>query len=231
MEKQKEKIDKTNLPNIIAQQIIAYIEHHNLQVGDKLPSERVMSEMFNVSRVSLREAVRGLVIINLLEVINGKGIYVKNPKAKISGANLQMNIHKDQLIQLTEVRRMLELKSIELVAKNIQEEDFEELYEIIRKMEYEFVLDEDLVRLDDAFHRKLNQLSGNEVLFDLLDNMIVLSKQIWSESGSSIYQAIRESTPLHRDICEALQHQNTQAALSAYKKLVEKDISLLEPKT
>ncbi len=225
-EHHNEKKD-TNLPNIIANQIIAYIKHHKLKAGDRLPSERILSQMFNVSRVSLREALRGLVIINLIEVKNGKGAFVKNPKAVISGANLQMNIHRDQLLQLTEVRRILELRSLELVLESMSEEDAEELDAILLRMEYPYVLNEELGALDDEFHLKVNQLSGNEVLVDLLENMIILSKQLWDETGEDIYQTIRESIPYHRELFQGLLSGDKEQVYEAYGKIVSLDTRVL----
>ena len=226
-QEQKANEKDTNLPNKVANQIIEYVTYHKLKAGDRLPSERVLAQMFNVSRVSLREAIRGLVIINFIEVRNGVGAFVKNPKALVSGGNLQMNIHKDQLMQLTEVRRILELRSLELIVDTISEDDIEEIEEIMIKMEYPYVLNEDLGNLDDEFHIKVNQLCGNEVLVDLIENMIMLSKKIWKDTGEDIYKTIRDSIPMHRRLLEALKLHDKAAVFEAYNEIVTLDEEVL----
>lgn len=223
MENKKNSRD-TNLPNQIAKMIADYISYHNLKIGDRLPSEKAMTQMFKVNRVSLREAIRGLVIINMIEVRNGVGSFVKNPKAVVSGANLQLNIHRDQLKNLLEVRKVLELYSLNSVIVNIQKDDLEELEKIIVHMEYPYVLDENLSVLDDEFHKKVNQICGNEVLVDLIESTIILSKQLWAESGEDLYKTLHESIPLHRELLEAIKKRDKDKVQDVYSSIVLLDM-------
>jgi GntR family transcriptional regulator, transcriptional repressor for pyruvate dehydrogenase complex len=225
--------DSDSITDTVSRQIAGYINHHSLQAGDKLPSERNMTEMFGVSRVSLREAIRGLVVINLLEVRNGKGVFVKNPKATLFGANLQMKIRKEQLIQLIEVRKALELHVLrglfsDPASSSPEEEDLKEIDAILLEMEYPHVPDQKVANLDAAFHTRINQLSGNQVLVDLMENTIILSNQLWEESGRNVHQAIRRSIPLHRSLFEALKSGDTESAISIYEKIVELDTAFIQ---
>ncbi|BDH62794.1 hypothetical protein MTP04_29240 [Lysinibacillus sp. PLM2] len=67
----------------VISQIIEYIEHKNLSEGDRIPTERELSEMLNVSRASVREAIRSLELLGYLISKQGEGTYIANPPAFI----------------------------------------------------------------------------------------------------------------------------------------------------
>ena len=223
-----EPIKRTNLHDIVAEKIEEYIKQNEIKSGIKLPSERDLCEMFSISRSSLREGIRRLEMVNLVEVINGKGIFVKNPTATVKGINLQVQIQKEQLMQTLQIRRVLEEYALELAVENITNEDIQEIELILLKMEDKSISDQKLCEVEDEFHGKLYNLSGNEFLVNLLDNIRDVSREIWSESNEHLYRLLRESIPHHRQLFEAIKSKDKEKLISVFEEMIEVDIKLIK---
>ena len=72
-------INRVKLTESIMEAIVEYASSNDLKVGDRLPSERELSSALKVSRPLLREALRKMESLNLIEVLPGKGIFIKTP--------------------------------------------------------------------------------------------------------------------------------------------------------
>ena len=111
------RIKKVSLSKMIADEIKNYIKSEHLHEGDRLPSIDRLMKQLNVGRSSLREALRFLEAIEVIEVINGKGIYVKDANTYRIETKINIQNEKQFLLQMSEVRRALEGKAVELAAK------------------------------------------------------------------------------------------------------------------
>jgi GntR family transcriptional regulator, transcriptional repressor for pyruvate dehydrogenase complex len=127
-----EPLSRTRLFEDIVQQILDQIKSGDLKPGDKLPSERDLSEMLNVSRNSLREALRALEMMNFIEIKPGEGAIVR----EVTISNLldpvtdAISIDQKLMLDLLDVREIIEIETARRAAIKGTEEDFKAILEI-----------------------------------------------------------------------------------------------------
>ncbi|MGH3320092.1 MAG: FadR/GntR family transcriptional regulator [Streptosporangiaceae bacterium] len=156
----------------IEEQIRGAILAGDLQAGDRLPRESSLAQQFNVSRSTVREALRALSAQNLVYKVPGAGggTFVRNVDHRSLGSVLQESMHN--LLQLGSiaflevaiVRQHLEVPSVRLAALNRTESDLAELRRIVDAERVASVDDPAVPELDAEFHGLIARASGNRVL-------------------------------------------------------------------
>jgi DNA-binding FadR family transcriptional regulator len=144
-----------------------------LAPGDRLPKEADLAERLGLSRNSLREAVRALALINVLDVRQGDGTYVTSlqPHLLLEAMSFVVDFHRDDtVLQFLEVRRVLEPAATAMAAMNMSDEDVKELRAILDALPDEPSVEE-MVTNDLRFHRHIAAGSGNPVLCSLIDSL------------------------------------------------------------
>ncbi|MFZ0215348.1 MAG: GntR family transcriptional regulator, partial [Candidatus Dormiibacterota bacterium] len=139
--------------------------------GERLPNETDLAAQLGLSRNSLREAVRALALIRVLDVRQGDGTYVSSlePALLLESMRMATNLLPDRtLVELFEVRRFLEPPATGLAAARCTADDLGRLREDLQQM-YAAPTIEDLVEVDTRFHRRVALASGNQTLASLLD--------------------------------------------------------------
>ncbi|MEV6927585.1 FadR/GntR family transcriptional regulator [Dactylosporangium sp. NPDC051485] len=168
----------------IKQQIIAGM----LKPGDRLPSEQELAARLGVSRPTVRESLRALTSMNIVETRHGEGSFVASLKAQdlIEPLDFVLRVDDDAIHHLFEVRSFIEAGSARLAAEHASDEDVRELQQLVG--EYSDRIDDldHCVRLDMAFHRRIAAASGNPLLGNLLDSLVGLSAQSRRRTGSDL---------------------------------------------
>lgn len=134
--------------------------------GDRLPSEKELSVQLGLSRSSLREAVRALSLLRVLDVRHGDGTYVSSLRPELLVGVLESALDLLQgrtLLDVFALRRILEPAATALAATHISDEELLAVGECLRAME-EIVDPEEYVAKDLEFHDRLTRASGNETL-------------------------------------------------------------------
>ncbi len=202
------------------------IRSGGLRPGDRLPPEKELSESLGLSRNSLREAVKALEMINVLDVRRGDGTYVTNlrPSSAMDAMSFVLELQEDEtILDLLEVRRMLEAAAGAKAAAQITGAQVEEL----RRMLGEVGADSDveaLVTHDLAFHRQIASLADNEFLCDLLDVVAGRTSRVRVWRGITQEGAIERTLGEHALIVAALELRDpalVAARLTAHVSGVE----------
>jgi GntR family transcriptional repressor for pyruvate dehydrogenase complex len=178
-----------------------------LKPGDRLPPEKELSEALGLSRSSLREAVKALEIIRVLDVRRGDGTYVTSltPSLLLDAMSFVVDIHQDDsVLQLFEVRRILEPAAAALATPHVTADDIAQLRELLTEVDRTTSVD-DLVANDIVFHRRISERSGNAYLTRLLDTLSgsTVRARVWrglTEEGS-----VERTLTEHRAIVDALE--------------------------
>ncbi|KYM43997.1 FadR/GntR family transcriptional regulator [Fusobacterium necrophorum] len=138
-----------------------------IKIGDKLPPERDLAEEYKVGRPSIREAVRGLEILGLLEVKQGSGTYVRNniEKLMVDSLDIIYNTNNVSDREVIEFREMFEYSSVKLAALNATDEEIAELECILRRMK-ETNSSQELEELDLSFHEQIAVMSHNILIME-----------------------------------------------------------------
>jgi DNA-binding FadR family transcriptional regulator len=158
------------------EKIKAMILSGELKPGDRLPVEKVLAQRLGLSRNSLREAIRALSVLRVLETRQGAGTFVTSlaPGLVLDAVSFIVNFHDPHTaIDFLEVRRLLEAEAAARAATRISPTEIEELYELnerIRAIATDSSLDaERLINVDRQFHAKIAAASGNLALAALTD--------------------------------------------------------------
>jgi GntR family transcriptional repressor for pyruvate dehydrogenase complex len=178
-----------------------------LAPGDRLPPEKELSESLGLSRNSLREAVKALELIRVLDVRRGDGTYVTSlePSVLLEALSFVSDIHQDaSVLELFAVRRILEPAAAGLAATRATPDDVAHLRGLLQPLDGSTPLD-DLVAHDLVFHRYVSGLSGNAYLAALLETLSsrTLRARVWR--GLTEEGAVARTLTEHRAIVDALE--------------------------
>ena len=179
--------------------IRAMIRSGELGPGDRLPPENELAERLGVSRGSLREAVRALSQINVLDVRRGDGTYVTSlaPGELLSGMVFAMELLQVQgLEEVVEVRRLLLPPAAALAAQRVTKEQLGDMHAVVDQLERATDPDE-IAGLHRRFGSLVSDASGNETLSSILRALQL--------RGENIRRAWLSADPANRDV--ALAHQ------------------------
>ena len=121
----------------ISAEILDLLRQKELRPGDKLPPERELAEMLGVSRPSLREALRALSIMKVVEVRQGDGTYVSalKPEELVEHLEFVFMLDDSTLLQLFEARKIVETGNVFLAAQRITEEELAALQQCLEESE------------------------------------------------------------------------------------------------
>ncbi len=188
-----------------------------LAPGARLPPEAELAALVGVSRNSLREAVRALIQANVLDVRRGDGTYVTSlePHRLLSGLSFVMELMQDRtLLELFEVRRLLEPAATGLAACRIRDDSIQELRDLVAAMRRSTVA-ENLIILDVEFHRSVVQASGNETLVSLLEALFTRTARARIWRGIWDRGALEWTYAQHEFIVDALARRDATLAHAA----------------
>jgi len=186
--------------------IKAMILAGELRPGERLPREADLAERLGLSRSSLREAVRALALIQVLDVRQGDGTYVTSlePNLLLEAMSFAIDFHRDDtVLQFLEVRRILEPAATAMAARNMPDEDVAELGRVLASLDHDPGVDA-LVANDLEFHRRIAVGSGNQVLCSLLENLSVPTTRARIWRGLTQEGAVARTREQHVAIHEAI---------------------------
>lgn len=209
------------------------------QPGQKLPSERKLSELFNTSRATIREAIIMLELEGLVEVKQGAGLFFRNShydaESTINNFTPELKVSEVGPFELLQARFVLETSIAEFAAKNIKISELRELREIIRKQESSLGDDSALFeQLDREFHLCIAEATQNRVLIDTAKrmwNVVRTENVLWKQLNIRYLheQPLKESwLNEHKAIFAALQQRDPTMTRNAMLKHLEHGRSELE---
>lgn len=184
--------------------------------GDKLPNELELSNELNVSRTTLREAIRILVAYDILEIQRGKGTFVTEKAFQKPQDLEQLSAIKVNAKDLYEMRLIFEPEAAYLAALRGTDTEIKRILDYGKQIEDEIKSGEDRTKEEHAFHKAIAQATHNEfmnklmpILYQAISKGVVLSTQ----SDKAISDTIGD----HRMIMEFLELRNAEGAKNAMK--------------
>ncbi len=185
-----------------------------LGAGDRLPPEKELSEKLGLSRSSLREAVKALEIIRVLDVRRGDGTYVTSlePQLLTEAMTFIVDLHQDKsILEIFEVRRILEPAAASMAAGRISKDQIDELRGTMAGINDDTSV-ESLVEHDLVFHGLIAAAANNSYLASVLDGLSsrTVRARIWR--GLTQEKAVDRTLAEHAAIVEALEHGDAELA-------------------
>jgi GntR family transcriptional repressor for pyruvate dehydrogenase complex len=218
-----EPVERTTVSEEIAKKIIDLINCGSLQPGDKLPSERALMDQLNVSRSPIREALRSLSLIGLLETRPGDGTYVSEhlTPSLVGHVDWSVLMDREDIFEWLEVREPLEIQAARLAAERATAEDVLRLEEALTAYHECADDEEQMVESEIRFHQTIAEIGGNETLRQLMTVLYTTYRRLVLQQRFRF--AVRNRFALgHREICEAIRAGDGEAA----RKAMEHHLSL-----
>lgn len=197
--------------------IRAYIINNGVVAGSALPSEAELAQRFGVSRNVVRESVKSLETMGIVDVRRGNGLFVKEFSFTLLVANLPYGLltHVRPLEELLELRELLELGLIDRIVDEHSEADLDRVAETLESMRAKAVVGEVFHEEDRAFHRALFSIAGNHMVLELIDVFWLAFKESGrvpppKDDPMTTYQC-------HVDIAEAVRSHDVAGARNALR--------------
>ncbi len=224
-------IQPTRVSDSAVDQIMNLIANGRLQAGDRLPSERELVKRLGVSRATVREAMRALEAMGIIEVKAGAGSFVKKAGAGKTGPSWVpwLLSHWQEIMELVELRQALETRAAHLAAIRASAGQIEAIATTLDRMETAIEAGdaEAIVAADKAFHETVAEASGNK----LIANVLNVANAALSETRGAILslsnRPVRSLTE-HRLIWEAIAARDPEQAEQAVLHHIEGVVEDLE---
>jgi GntR family transcriptional regulator, transcriptional repressor for pyruvate dehydrogenase complex len=206
----------TGVAQSVVNRILDLVRTGMLRSGDRLPSERELIDILNISRPSLREAIRALSTLGVVETRHGGGAYVTDLKARTLLAPLDffISLSQSNLADVFESRRIIEIEIVRKAAINATATEIEALNGML--VAHEKVLTDPVgFRILDArFHAQLSEIAGNSVLERMAYGLYNMGLDIRRRATENV-ALIRRSLGEHTAIVRAIEQKDSAAAAAA----------------
>lgn len=207
---------KLAAPEFALRQLKSLIMSGKNMPGDKLPTERELAKMVGVSRPALREALKTLEALAIIEIVHGSGIYVREPDLDFATFPLTVMLNKNENIinELIEAREIVEVQIAVLAVQKIQDKDLQLIRDFLYKMNSEEYIASLTGVFDFQFEQLLSKLVGNRILASIQK----ATHEIWQIGLQAIdfdplpVDIINEE---HRMIFKAIKSRDEDAAKRA----------------
>lgn len=220
----------------IVAQIKQLIIDGKLQPGDKLLSERELSEKLNVSRASVREAFSALEMMGIISIRPGEGSFVRqiSYEGLLEPLSFLLQVEFSDISQVLEVRKILEVEIAALAALRATPETLNEIRRALDFMTEEFAAGNIGDRADDSFHLALAQATDNPLLVKVMSTITELMTNTFRASRQKLFlidhmpQVIYNS---HYGVYEAIAARDSRLArirMRDHLTLVEENMLLLQ---
>jgi GntR family transcriptional repressor for pyruvate dehydrogenase complex len=201
----------------ITRRLLDYLLSGQVKPGEKIPSERQLAEGLTVSRGAVREAIKTLSLLGLLDQRVGDGTYLSRSSSDLLPQVIEWGLllGEKRLDDLLDARYHLEVLLCGLAAERRTEEQLAQLRNLIAQMHAAGSDDLDgYVRADIAFHLQLAACSGNTLLADVLTNIQSLL-QAWASRVIHTAGETHTSLAMHQPILAAVEKGDAEAARRA----------------
>lgn len=209
------------------------IHENGWRVGDVLPSENALATKLGVSRTVAREALRGLAALQILSVGNGRRARVAGATAETLSAILDHTTYTRQIsvVQVQDVRRTLEMRTVSLAALHRSADDARQLLETIEGMNDAARRDDShaVMELDIQFHEIIARASGNPLYSVLVDSFRVITRKTWDigwRARATLDNRL-ENIACHERIATAVMAQDAARAEAAMSEHFDSSFMML----
>jgi GntR family transcriptional repressor for pyruvate dehydrogenase complex len=210
-----EPIRRSRLYQSIVEQIEALLEKGELRPGDQLPAERALADQFQVSRASVREALRTLELLGVVETRAGGGTFVRQVGPDDLARPLQSLIARGHsLPDVIEFRGVVEPAIAALAATRITAAQLDELHGLLIAQQTKVAAGQSYADEDIRFHEVVGDAAGNELLTTMLGviwDVLRASREEWLQTNARAHASLEA----HHRIYDALARHDAEAARKA----------------
>jgi GntR family transcriptional regulator, transcriptional repressor for pyruvate dehydrogenase complex len=212
----------------VTEQLLGYLLSGRIRPGTRLPSERQLAERLGVGRSAVREAIKSLSLLGLLEVRQGSGAYLSGHSSDLLPRVLEWGLllGEPSMRDIIELRHHLEVTAAGLAAERASTDDVQELRALVARMGEAGNDVPAYVDADTEFHLRLAQAGGNAVLASLISNIGSLTR-VWATRVLEHAGETASSLAMHAPIIDAVAAGDIEAARCAMEAHMERAITRL----
>ncbi|HWQ34633.1 MAG TPA: FadR/GntR family transcriptional regulator [Blastocatellia bacterium] len=203
-------IDRSGITELVVERIRELLEQGELRAGSRLPPERELAGMLQISRPSLRTALKALSVMGIIHARPGAGTYITDSVHEIFHQPMRFHvlIHQSGSAELFEARRIIETGLAELAAERAKFTDLKALAAEVEGMRQTMNDPEKFLEHDVRFHRAIARAAGNTVMSGVMDTLMQM-----------LYQARRDTIRRASDLDAAIEwHAEIYDAISRRDK-------------
>ena len=213
---------KQSLSDRLARRIRGWIQRGEYTQGDRLPPIMEMARSFGVGHPTVREALKKLETIGVVEIRHGSGVYVSRSEEVLvlASPDYAGTLTKKLLVDLIRARMPLEMQSAADAVRNASEEHLQEMRRLLATAEQNLTDDDLLNSVNMAFHRQIAIASGNTVLVQLLDVL----RELFTDEQRLILAIFGSRERDHREhlaILEALERRDEAGSVERMRTHLE----------
>ncbi|MFC5405946.1 FadR/GntR family transcriptional regulator [Cohnella soli] len=205
---------------LAARELQSYIMEAGLKAGEKLPPLEELCEMMQVGRSSMREALRYLEALDMIEILNGKGIYVRDVETYRLYAKVKVEDFETMLLHVCEVRRAIEGQCVELAASRATPDNIAEMDYCLDEMKRLKAINGDKSQIDMKFHQTIYKASGNPVLESVIGSMWEMMEHFWQYPFGKA-DIFEDTYEFHFTLGEAIKNKDAAKARTEFNILMD----------
>lgn len=213
------RIERVSIKEQALRQLRRYIVSSGVQPGQKLPSERELAERLGIGRTSVREALKVLETIGLIESRVGDGTFITDQIGASIGRSIGLNLMTwgGAIVEILEARRMIETEAARTAAERATVEEQNALAVEIAHMQCATTFFEYLAA-DMQFHRLVAQASHNTVVARMVAGLVDILEEVLQEAHTDALAMTAEGNGTHQDVLTAIQRNDPDAAADAMRR-------------
>lgn len=213
----QKRIKKPSVANTVMQRVYDALLEGEIKPGDLLPSEAELSEQLNVGKSSVREAIKMLSAIGVVESVQGEGTFIRTSidEAAVNPMTYQMVLMQGADEQILELRYCLEPAYTLLAMRKATPEDLEKIHDTVFNLERKICTNSQTAQDDLAFHEAILDATHNPYLIRIGKTILQLFEASIQKSMCNIPDQALED---HRRIIEAFEQKDSDALHEAVLK-------------
>lgn len=233
----KKEVKTDKLYVLIMDEIEKMILEDKLGPGDRLPSERAISEALSVSRTSVRQAITALAEKGLLSIQRGSGTYITDTassKGIIEEFSKNLALKQINPLEIASARQLIESETARLCAKNASDEFCEKLRSLLDRKRIAEGRGASYDEMNRDLHLAIAEGSGNHVLYLLMQYILELMKSnMWKfvkEKDMSRLQTLNLHLDQHEALVEAICRHDEELSrkiMSVHIEVIDSEMSML----
>jgi GntR family transcriptional repressor for pyruvate dehydrogenase complex len=211
------KLERRDAPATeVARKILEYLLSSDIQPGAKLPSERQLASSLDIGRSAVRDALRPLTWLGIIEVRQGDGTYLRGMSSDLLPKVIEWGLllGEKRVLDLVEARRHLEVAIAELAAERCTPSQAREIRAALERMASKRAERQQFVDADIDFHLTVADVAGNTVLSGILSSIQSLLR-VWMERITQAPEDQESAYAIHVPIADAIEARDRVAAAAA----------------
>ncbi|CAN5516368.1 FadR/GntR family transcriptional regulator [soil metagenome] len=213
------RIERVSIKEQVLQQLKQYIISGMVLPGERLPSERELAERLGIGRTSVREALKVLEAIGLVESRIGDGTFITAQIGASIGRTIGLGLMTwgGTIVEILEARLMIEGEAARVAAERATDEDLSALLAALERME-RAVTFPNYLTADMQFHRLVGQATHNTIVARIVANQIDLLEEVLRETQGDQLLTSAEDKATHRAVYAAIEQHKPVEAMDAMRQ-------------